>query len=443
MQIDRRCGIWDYLELYEDIGLYELIVIVVFGSIVLPFYRVSLYGLMQIMFYEGIGVSWYSRNDVNYQTSCEESELLPWMREDVKASFKSLPGRMKIATMMASTLENLMRFAFVQTCVNAFAITIFTTQTSENDETVSLNLRPEIMWGYVSVSLFSIVSAASVLVVRWEMNRWIRWYKRKTVVAGEASSRSVEPFDSTEGSHIEVAVVEDSITSLMEPLIQSEPLTVAEEVGNRNEDRQVESICSVQQILWYLAAAGCIVSWIAVVSGIDIFKLEYKSIPVPGEEYHWSRYSSVYDFTQDQYLYTYESPFAFRTIQFIAITVICFLIPSAIMMLCFVIEMRRDHLNNLWTRTLVCALQYFRFYNGGESILASFFVMYYEATRVMEGLVKIDIAGENFYLTAKFVLVPGTWFFMTFYVSKHSFCIFQDGYELVRMSFPYAALTQS
>ena len=359
-------------------------------------------------------MSWYPRNDLNYQESCGESMLLLWLRDDVRASFFSLPGRMKIATMMVNALGRLMWFGFIQACVNAFAFWAATTKLSENDESMTLMLWNDIQFGFIATDIFNLQFAAGVLIIRWEMNRWICWYKMKTV-AVQASSRL------SECGHIEVVVVEDGMTSLMEPLIQSEAMHSAEEgAGNRSEGQQVKSFCSVQQVSWYLAAVGCIVSWIAVVSRIEIYKMEYAAFPIPGELFSCNRSASVYDFVYDQYLYSYDSIVMYSVVQMFTVALVCFLIPSAIMimMICLVIEMRKDHIGKLRTRKLVCALQYLRCYNGGESILFAFIVMYFEITRIFEKLVTYEVDGETYYITAKFIFVPGTWFFMTFYVSN-------------------------
>ena len=413
--------------MYNDIGLYELTVIVVFGTIIQPVVKISAYAIMQLFFYEGIGVHWYPRNDVDHANSCEESQLLPWLRNDVQRSFTTLPGRMKIASQIAVLLERSMRFVFVQTAVNAFVISIFTTKTSASDDTVALWIRPEILWGYISINLFNITSAASVMMIRWEMNRWIRWYKRKTVAVQASSTQQTYPPPlrvSDNNNPAQCAIGEDGITALMKPLMQTEILDHATETEDCGEDQQVEGNDSLQLIIWYLAAAGCIVSWIAVISGVDIFELEYKVMPIPGERSPWGRKMSVYELTQDQYMYTYESLFVFRVIQFISVTIICFVVPSVIVVLCLVIETRKKHLDVSWMRTLVCSLQYLRFWNGSESLLVGFIIIYFESTRLFEGIVKYDIAGENYYVSAKYIMLPGTWFFITFLVSKADLFLF-------------------
>jgi len=408
-------NVWDIISSLKELKIFELNALFIFGAVIQPIVKVVSFSLVQKFFYEGTSVKWYPRDDVDYAKSCDEKSLLPWLRDDVQASFRTLPGQLKLAHMAVDFLERNVRFSFAQTCLNALTVYALTTKTTEHDnEDVKFQLWAEMEWGYIAVDLFNIIAAANTVMIRWEMNRWIRWYRRETVARSRYTAQVMA--SRVRNNQVASTAEVDETDSLTKPLIQSEmPCSVEQNV---DDDDEMIDLHPKLQIFWYLAAAGCVVSIAPLICGIDIFETEYRTYPI-SEDKTLSfvyRSDSLYSFLRSQYFYIYESWFAFRAIQFIAIVVVCFIIPFVLTILCLVIEMRKDRMSDERMRFLVCTLQYLRLLCGSESFVAAFIVFYFEIERMTEGLIYFMLFDLKFYLVVKFNLVPGTWFMMTWMI---------------------------
>mmetsp|Transcript_11203 Transcript_11203/g.16802 ORF Transcript_11203/g.16802 Transcript_11203/m.16802 type:complete len:267 (+) Transcript_11203:2-802(+) len=246
------------------------------------------------------------------------------------------------------------------------------------------------------------------------MNRWIRWYKRKTAAR---SRHTAQVLASRIRNYQVPAMAEvDETDSLTKPLMQSEMSCDVEQ--NVDDDDEMLDLHPKLQIFWYLAAAGCVASIAPLICGIDMLETEYRTYPISEDKTLTFVYrsDSLYSFLSSQYLYIYESWFAVRAIQFIAIVVVCFIIPFVLTILCLVIEMCKDRMSDEMMRSLVCTLQYLRLLCGSESFVATFIVFYFEIERMTEDLIFFMILDVKFYMVVKFNLVPGTWFMMTWMI---------------------------
>ena len=90
-------------------GLYKAVALYTVGAIFQPIVKVAACALVQMIFYKGTSVTWYPKHDVNYANSCDEKSLLPWLHDDVKISYRSLPGQMKISFEAVAFLEKAAR----------------------------------------------------------------------------------------------------------------------------------------------------------------------------------------------------------------------------------------------------------------------------------------------------------------------------------------------
>ena len=101
--------------------------------------------------------------------------------------------------------------------MNGMIIYALTTKTSDfdTDDVAGIHNWIQTEWGFIAMNLFNMVAAANIIMIRWEMNRWIRWYKRKTAFAQSRHSTMNAPESNP------LAASENATSSLTKPLIQS------------------------------------------------------------------------------------------------------------------------------------------------------------------------------------------------------------------------------
>mmetsp|Transcript_6780 Transcript_6780/g.9932 ORF Transcript_6780/g.9932 Transcript_6780/m.9932 type:complete len:542 (-) Transcript_6780:50-1675(-) len=414
-----------YLDQFSQSGLYEVYAMYVIGTLIQPMLRVMAFAFVQYAFYEGMGVKWHPRPGVDYATSCDEKKLLPWLGYH-KRTLSSIPGRMKFATGTLDFLEHSIRLSSAQSCVNALMTYNFTTKTSNGGTTSSngnsyfVDTWPEIRAGFIAVNVFNIAGLAGLVLMRWELNRWIRWYKRKNSNTSSHVTSQFFNISGKDGSHI--ADAGNGETLFTEPLLQRDASNGYVEESPQDVDNGREThhdkVSSWIQTLWYIAAAGSVISWSVVASGAKIFDFHHTTEPFPGDSFPYSRDDSIYDFLYYQLSYTHESLFFFQIMSFSLIVIVCFVIPTLTMYLCLAIELssRYDYLDTLMFRELVCTLQYLRLCVGSESFLFAMIFFYLEIERISKNFKSIDFEDTQLFMTTDPEIVWATGFFISWMV---------------------------
>lgn len=401
-------------------GMYEVYALYMMCALIQPMLRIMTLAFVQSAFYEGMGVKWYPRPGVDYETSCDEEQLLPWLSYKKRTLF-TLPGRMKFATKALAFLEHSIRLSSAQSCVNSMMIYNFTTKTSNGGTTSSngnsyvLDTWPEIRAGFIAVNLFNIAGIASLVLIRWELNRWIRWYKIKSSKECLAITSQYNLLDQ-DGDQI---IDTDNGSSFpTETLLQRETSNELIEMSIRDDNVHRDKFSSRMQIFWYFAATGSVISWAVAASGTNIFYFHHATCPAPDGLFSYSRHDSIYGFLYNQLSYTFESIFFFQITNFLLIVIICFAIPTMTMFLCIAIEVgsRYEYLATVRLRKVVCALQYLRLCVGSESFLFALIFFYLEIGRISEKYKRVDVGEVQLYMTTQPEIVWGTVFLILWMV---------------------------
>jgi len=341
--------------------------------VIQPIYKNLMCAAIAYIFYEGMGHNWAPNPGVDYAHSCNEEDILPWNRRRTTYGFRTLPGRMKIATAYLNKFPSLSKISFVQNSVCAFTLFLLTFDVDVGDKTIEG--RSQFGLGAVAFVCCTISTMGYATMLRWQLNNWMRWFKEthKNHEGNDSKSSEVEG-DNT-----------NTPASLAEPLLQEESDVVLENDQFYHRRHHLR-FSKNKQYAWYAAAAGAFISWLVIVSGSPMFDVDYTGSLTAGfQVVH--REESYASFVIDQFTDDDHSPFMYRFFLFLAFAVMGFFIPSTVMFLCFAIEACKDYGGQRWFRDLVNTLQYMYPFSGHEPLMMGLIIFFLECYRVVDHVI--------------------------------------------------------